>query len=49
MSNTSDVLPDPETPVNTTILCFGMSTETFFRLFSRAPSTWTYESIMGSP
>jgi hypothetical protein len=34
--NTSDDLPDPETPVNTVILRFGMSTETFFRLLTRA-------------
>ncbi len=34
---TSDDFPDPETPVNTVILRLGMSSETFFRLFSRAP------------
>jgi hypothetical protein len=37
--NTSDDLPDPETPVKTVRRRFGMSTETSFRLFSRAPRT----------
>src|SRR3569623_2147548 len=36
-SNTSDDLPDPDTPVNTVIFRFGISSETFLRLFSRAP------------
>src|SRR5690606_38723100 len=35
--NTSEDLPEPETPVNTEIRRFGMSSETFLRLFSRAP------------
>jgi hypothetical protein len=34
---TSDDLPEPETPVKTVILRFGISSETFLRLFSRAP------------
>src|SRR5688572_27865380 len=37
--NTSDDLPDPETPVNTVSRRFGISTLTSLRLFSRAP--WT--------
>ncbi len=37
--NTSELLPDPETPVNTVSLRLGMSTLTSLRLFSRAPST----------
>ena len=37
--NTSDDLPDPETPVKTVIARLGMSTETSRRLFSRAPRT----------
>jgi hypothetical protein len=37
--NTSDDLPEPETPVNTVRRRLGRSTFTFFRLFSRAPRT----------
>jgi hypothetical protein len=37
---TSELLPDPETPVNTVSRRLGISTLTFFRLFSRAPWTW---------
>src|SRR3954471_4007829 len=37
--NTSDDLPDPETPVNTVSRRLGISTLMSFRLFSRAP--WT--------
>ena len=37
--NTSDDLPDPETPVNTVSRRLGISTPTFLRLFCRAP--WT--------
>jgi hypothetical protein len=37
--NTSELLPDPETPVKTVILRLGSSTLTSLRLFSRAP--WT--------
>jgi len=39
VSKTSELLPDPETPVNTVRRRLGRSTFTFFRLFSRAP--WT--------
>src|SRR5439155_423021 len=37
-SNASDDLPDPETPVMTVSRSWGISTETFLRLFCRAPS-----------
>ncbi|WP_236808226.1 hypothetical protein [Amycolatopsis albispora] len=37
--NTSELLPDPETPVNTVSRRFGISTVTSFRLFTRAPCT----------
>ncbi len=37
--NTSDDLPDPDTPVNTVSLRLGMSSEMSARLFSRAPRT----------
>src|SRR3954452_7060134 len=39
VSNTSELLPEPETPVNTVSRRFGSSTLTSLRLFSRAPST----------
>jgi hypothetical protein len=35
--NTSDDLPEPETPVNTVSRRLGSSTLTSLRLFSRAP------------
>src|SRR5262245_41525059 len=38
--NTSELLPEPDTPVNTVSSRFGMSRSTFRRLFSRAPRTW---------
>lgn len=37
--NTRELLPEPETPVNTVSRCFGISTLTSLRLFSRAPCT----------
>ena len=37
--NTSELLPEPETPVNTVSRRFGSSTLTFLRLFTRAPCT----------
>ncbi len=37
--NTSELLPEPETPVNTVSRRFGISTLTSFRLFTRAPRT----------
>ncbi len=39
VSNTSELLPEPDTPVNTVRRRFGSSTWTSLRLFSRAPST----------
>src|SRR3954453_4064536 len=37
--NTSELLPEPDTPVNTVSRRFGISTSTSLRLFSRAPCT----------
>ena len=37
--NTSELLPEPDTPVNTVSRRFGISTLTSLRLFSRAPCT----------
>ena len=37
--NTSELLPEPETPVNTVSLRFGISTLMSLRLFTRAPCT----------
>src|SRR3954468_18018566 len=37
--NTSELLPDPETPVNTVSRRFGSSTLTSLRLLTRAPVT----------
>src|SRR3954469_24183187 len=37
--NTSELLPDPEMPVNTVSRRFGISTLTSLRLFTRAPRT----------
>jgi hypothetical protein len=37
--NTSELLPEPEMPVNTVSRRFGNSTLMSFRLFSRAPCT----------
>src|SRR3954469_927568 len=37
--NTSELLPEPDTPVNTVSRRFGSSTLTSFRLFTRAPCT----------
>src|SRR3954454_12571131 len=39
VSNTSELLPEPETPVNTVSRRFGISTLTSLRLFTRAPTT----------
>ncbi len=39
VSKTSELLPDPDTPVNTDSLRLGMSRLMFLRLFSRAPRT----------
>src|SRR5213075_450581 len=37
--NTSELFPEPETPVNTVSRRFGISTLTSLRLFTRAPCT----------
>ncbi len=37
--NTSELLPDPDTPVNTVSRRFGISRLMSLRLFSRAPCT----------
>lgn len=37
VSNASEDLPDPETPLTTVSFPCGMSQETFFRLWVRAP------------
>src|SRR3954471_19011389 len=37
--NTSELLPEPETPVNTVSRRFGISRLTSFRLLTRAPCT----------
>src|SRR4051794_26928809 len=37
--NTRELLPEPETPVNTVNRRFGISTLTSLRLFTRAPCT----------
>lgn len=39
VSNTSELLPEPDTPVNTVSRRLGISTLTSLRLFSRAPCT----------
>jgi hypothetical protein len=39
VSKTSELLPEPETPVNTVSRRFGISTLTSLRLFARAPIT----------
>src|SRR6266436_414019 len=39
VSNTRELLPEPETPVNTVSRRFGISTLTSLRLFTRAPCT----------
>src|SRR5688500_19982723 len=55
VSNTSELLPEPETPVKTVSRRLGMSTSTSRRLFSRAPRTrmapqlGASEAIMGGP
>ncbi|BAS07066.1 hypothetical protein AHiyo4_04880 [Arthrobacter sp. Hiyo4] len=39
VANTSELLPDPDTPVNTVRRRLGISMLMSFRLFSRAPCT----------
>src|SRR3954454_21995245 len=47
--NTSELLPEPETPVNAVSRRFGSSTLTSFRLFTRAPVTRTRSWLSASP
>src|SRR5688500_616719 len=42
VSNTIDDLPEPDTPVKIVIFRLGMRSDTFLRLFSRAPSITLY-------
>src|SRR5687768_16624753 len=46
VSNTMDDLPEPDTPVKMVILRLGMRSETFLRLFSRAPRISMYSWVM---
>lgn len=52
VSKTSELFPEPETPVNTVKRRFGISMLTFLRLFSRAPITrmksWESATCIGS-
>src|ERR671927_445043 len=52
VSNTSELLPEPETPVKTVSRRFGSSTLTSLRLFTRAPCTrirsWVSATCMRS-
>src|SRR5262245_21082545 len=47
VSNARLDLPDPERPVTTTSLSRGISTEMFFRLWTRAP--WTAIVVRAAP
>src|SRR5689334_8134424 len=42
VSNTMDDFPEPDTPVKIVILRLGIRSETFFKLFSRAPRISIY-------
>ncbi len=42
VSKTIDDLPEPDTPVKIVILRLGIRSETFLRLFSRAPRRFQY-------
>src|SRR5688572_17271551 len=46
VSNASDDFPERESPVTTTRLSRGISTETFLRLWTRAP--WTAMVVRGA-
>src|SRR5579864_3124087 len=48
VSKASDDLPDPETPVTTVRVLWGISKSMFFRLWTRAPRT-TIVSDIGEP
>ena len=43
VSNAREDFPDPDTPVTTVTLSWGMARETFFRLFCLAPSMRSQE------
>ena len=45
VSNTIDDFPEPDTPVNTVISPLGMQSDTFFRLFSQAPSSTMWPPV----
>src|SRR3989344_3337042 len=45
VSNASDDFPEPESPVNTTILLRGIETVMSFRLCVRAPLTMIFSSV----
>src|SRR5574340_797540 len=47
VSNTSDDLPEPETPVTTVRVLCGMSKSMFLRLWTRAPRTTMLSVAMG--
>ena len=47
VSSTSELLPEPDTPVNTVIWCLGISSDTSFRLFSRAPRMMILSYFIG--
>src|SRR5262249_50340036 len=49
VSNTSEDLPDPDTPVKMVIWRFGSWSDTSFKLFSRAPRTSIYSCAILSP
>ncbi len=49
VSNASDDLPEPESPVITTSLSRGMSTDRFLRLCSFAPRTRMHRDGSGNP
>jgi hypothetical protein len=46
VSNASDDLPEPESPVNAIILFLGISTVMFLRLWVRAPLTMSFSSVL---
>src|SRR5215813_4881507 len=49
VSNTSELLPEPDTPVNTVSRRFGISTLTSLRLFTRAPCTRIIPWLSAAP
>ena len=49
MSIAKELLPDPEGPVMTVRVFFGISTSIFFRLCSRAPLTFIHSFLFAMP